>query len=107
MRFLFLLAIAITLHCIAFCQFKVVIKINSLPVKPAAEAIYIAGNFNNWNPKDESFRLRKEGEGKFTIVFPNVSGGDYEYKFTRGGWETVETTSDGRQIANRTLKLMS
>ena len=107
MRFVFLLAIAITQHCIAVGQYKVVIKINSLPANPATESVYIAGNFNNWNPKDEASRLKKETDGKFTIIFPNVAAGAYEYKFTRGGWETVETSNDGRQIANRTLKLMS
>ena len=107
MRFIFLLVIAIAQYFIAVGQHKVVIRINSLPASPAAEAIYIAGNFNNWNPKDEGFRLTKESDGKFTIVFPNVATGDYEFKFTRGGWETVETTADGRQIANRSLKLLS
>ena len=107
MRFLFLLVTAITQCCIAFSQYKVVIKISSIPTNPIAENIYIAGSFNNWNPKDESFKMNKESDGLFTIVLPNVPGGDYEYKFTRGGWETVETTVDGRQIANRSLKLMS
>ena len=107
MRFIFLLVIAVAQYFIAVGQHKVVIRINSLPTSPAAESIYIAGNFNNWNPKDEGFRLTKESDGKFTIVFPNVATGDYEFKFTRGGWETVESTADGRQIANRSLKLLS
>jgi len=107
MRFVFLVAIAIAQQFIAVGQYKVVIRINSLPTTPATEVIYIAGNFNNWNPKDELTRLTKETDGKFAIVFPNAAAGDYEYKFTRGGWETVETTADGRQIANRSLKLMS
>jgi metallo-beta-lactamase class B len=107
MRFLFLIAAAITQSIIAPAQYKVVIKISSLPVNPVAETVYLAGNFNNWNPKDESFKLRKDPEGNYMIIFPNVPEGDYEFKFTRGGWETVETTADGRQIANRSLKLMS
>ncbi|HYJ37360.1 MAG TPA: alpha/beta hydrolase-fold protein [Chitinophagaceae bacterium] len=107
MRSFLLLFLAIAHSVIAVAQYKVVIKINSLPSSPVSESVYIAGSFNNWNPKDEAFKLRKEADDKFTITFPDVPAGDYEYKFTRGGWETVETTADGRQIGNRTLKLMS
>ena len=107
MRYLFLFVLAILQGWIAFSQYKVVIKISSLPANTVTESIYIAGNFNNWNPKDEAFKLTKDANGRFTIEFPNVTAGDYEYKFTRGGWETVETTADGKQIANRSLKLMS
>src|SRR4051812_21681860 len=103
-----LLLIAAILHVsIVSAQYKLVIRIHSLPVNPPADVIYVAGNFNNWNPKDELCRLKKDSIGNFTVSFSQVPAGDYEYKFTRGAWQTVETTSDGRQIANRSLKLMS
>jgi metallo-beta-lactamase class B len=84
-----------------------VIRINSLPSKPETDLIYVAGSFNNWNPNDELCKFQKDADGKFSISFPSVPANDYEYKFTRGSWETVETTADGRGIPNRTLKLMS
>ena len=71
MRFVYVFVIAIAQHFIAAGQYKVVIRINTLPASPAAESIYIAGNFNNWNPKDELTRLTKGSDGKFAIVFPN------------------------------------
>ncbi len=107
MKYFILLTAAICYQFIATAQNRLVIRINSLPNAPVAESIYVSGNFNGWNPKDELCRLKKGSDGTFSIAFPNVPSGDYEYKFTRGGWETVETTGDGRQIANRTLKLMS
>jgi len=107
MRLVLLLFVAIFQQIIVTAQYKVIIRINSLPGSSVTESIYVAGNFNGWNPKDEQFKLKKESDGKFAITIPNVAAGDYEFKFTRGGWETVETTVEGRQVANRTLKLMS
>ncbi len=107
MRCRLLLFAVLTVHQLGFAQYKLTIRINSLPPNPATDVVYVAGNFNNWNPKDELCKFKKDSLGKFIISFPNVPANDYEYKFTRGGWETVETTSDGRNIANRVLKLMS
>ena len=107
MRFLALLLIAISVHQFTYGQYKLTIRINSLPAKPETDVVYVAGSFNNWNPKDDLCKFKKESDGNFSISFPNVPANDYEYKFTRGSWETVETTSDGRNIANRVLKLMS
>ena len=107
MRCRLLLLAVLTVHQLGFGQYKLTIRINSLPPNPATDVVYVAGNFNNWNPKDELCKFKKDSVGKFIISFPNVPANDYEYKFTRGGWETVETTSDGRNIANRVLKLMS
>jgi len=107
MRCRLLLLAVLTVHQLGFGQYKLTIRINSLPPNPVTDVVYVAGNFNNWNPKDELCKFKKDSLGKFIISFPNVPANDYEYKFTRGGWETVETTSDGRNIANRVLKLMS
>jgi predicted alpha/beta superfamily hydrolase len=107
MKYFLLLIAAACSQSMATAQNKLIIRIHSLPNAPVAENIYVAGNFNGWNPKDELCRLKKGSDGTFSITFPNVPSGDYEYKFTRGAWETVETSGDGRQIANRILKLMS
>jgi len=107
MRCRLLLLAVFTVHQLGFGQYKLTIRINSLPPNPVTDVVYVAGNFNNWNPKDELCKFKKDSVGKFIISFPNVPANDYEYKFTRGGWETVETTSDGKNIANRVLKLMS
>jgi predicted alpha/beta superfamily hydrolase len=107
MRKAVFILIAIVQVYFVSAQYKLVIRIHSLPSNVNTETIFVAGSFNNWNPHDELCRLKKSEDGQFTISFPNVPAGDYEYKFTKGGWESVETTPDGRQIANRSLKLMS
>jgi len=78
-----------------------------LPAKSNTDTIYLAGNFNNWNPREEQYRLQKGEDGKFTIQIQDVPPDTYEYKFTRGSWENVEKSSDGKDIANRVVKVMS
>lgn len=102
--------LALVLSCwsiTSFAQYTVKLQIDSLPDAPVASAIYIAGNFNNWNPFDEDTRLQKYGDGKFFIEIPHVEAATYEFKFTRGSWETVETNKTGADIANRSVTISS
>ena len=107
MRLILLFLLAFVQGHYVTAQYKLTIRIKSLPAKPETDAVYVAGNFNNWDPKDELCKFRKDADGRYSISFPNVPAKDYEYKFTRGSWQTVETTADGNNIPNRTLKLMS
>ena len=88
---------------LALCaQHQVEIKIKSLPSYHQAGApVYMAGSFNGWNPADERFRL-KEDEGDYKIEF-RLPRGAYEFKFTRGSWDRVETGPNGEGISNREL----
>ena len=65
--------------------------------------IYVAGNFNSWNPKDENYKLKPLGGGRKAVVISNVAAGNYAFKFTRGSFEKVECTADGRDISDRVL----
>lgn len=64
------------------------------------EAIYITGNFNAWNPQDAQYILRpnSQEEGKYSIQLENIPTGVLEYKFTRGSWQTLECSTEGRLI---------
>lgn len=79
--------------------------IDSLPAyTPPEDSIYIAGDFNGWNPGDPVYVLHKNPqiEDKWTITFPaQPEGTTYQYKFTRGSWETVEKGPMGEEIPNR------
>lgn len=90
--------------CMAQHSLRVIV---APPTKDNTGEIYMAGSFNGWNPKDETFRLRKDDKGNFTLLLLNIPAGDYEYKFTKGGWETGETNEKGEPVANRRLKLVS
>jgi alpha-glucosidase len=84
----------------AYCQFTLHIPIHSLPSNtPSNENIYIAGTFNNWNPKDENYKFKKDASG-YSITL-NIKERTGEYKLTRGSWDKVECDKDGKNISNR------
>lgn len=89
--------------CLASQQ-KIRIEIRSLPLNsPANSSIFIAGNFNSWNPNNNSYQFQKNDKGYFIELALNA--GTYEYKITRGGWDKVESTNEGKDIGNRALKV--
>lgn len=81
-------------------QFTVRIIVTAIGAK-VNDDIYIAGNFNDWNPADAAYKLKPFGGGRRIIVFNNLDTGHYEFKLTRGTWDKVETTATGNDIENR------
>src|SRR5690348_1069241 len=90
----------------AFSQYKITLVVKQPSVLHSADHLFVAGNFNNWNPADTNFELINNHDGASSIIFSLVQG-NYEYKFTRGNWEKVETDSSGKGIKNRTLQVTS
>ena len=77
------------------------IIITKIPAStPQNSLIYLAGNFNNWNPGQNNYKLIKNAEGQYTITL-QLSPGQYQFKFTRGSWATVEGNASGMAISNR------
>ncbi|MFY8021189.1 MAG: alpha/beta hydrolase-fold protein [Bacteroidia bacterium] len=98
MRKLFLLFYLIP----ALLKAQVTIQINSVSQNtPANATIFIAGSFNNWNAADSNFIMRKTGN-IYKIILP-ASNGTAQFKFTRGSWSSVEGTSNGTFIPNRSF----
>jgi predicted alpha/beta superfamily hydrolase len=87
-------------------QFKVTIIV-AAPAPITSSNIYIAGGFNNWMPNDPLTKLSTADDGKFVIRFSGSSGGKYEFKFTCGSWQTVETAGDGKDVGNREIVIGS
>ena len=67
--------------------------------------IYLSGNFNNWNPKDENYKLKPFGGSRKSIVIKDIAAGTYAFKFTRGNFQKVECAADGRDIDDRVLEV--
>lgn len=98
-RFAFLFALLI----ISFgLQAQLTLRIIQIPSNtPADPAIYVAGNFQGWNPGHPDYQLVDNGNGSYEITFsPNP--GNLEFKFTRGSWGTVEGNANGGFLPNRT-----
>lgn len=82
---------------------KVVVTVDSIPQNtPKGQPIYITGNFNNWDPGDERFRMELDADSVYSISLP-PGFGTIEYKFTRGDWTTVEKDICGYEIDNRRI----
>lgn len=86
-----------------FVAAQVTIKLASLPKNtPENAGIFIAGNFNNWNPNDSSLMLSKNSKGIYFIDLP-TSFKPYQFKFTLGSWASSEMSAGGGDIENRNL----
>jgi hypothetical protein len=80
------------------------IVINNLPTgTPQLEDIYLAPEFNGWNPGDKGFIFLKLSNGKPYITIQKQHGDFFEYKITRGNWETVEVDDFGNPLDNRVI----
>jgi predicted alpha/beta superfamily hydrolase len=80
---------------------QLTLKVTQVPSNtPQAENIYVAGNFQNWNPGDPNYILTKNTDGSYQITV-NPPAGLLKYKFTRGNWATVEGNADGTFLPDR------
>lgn len=53
---------------------------HKVPVRPEVEKVIVAGFFSEWDPTDDDFRMRKDGDGRWSIRIP-LEPGDNQYKF--------------------------
>lgn len=68
--------------------------------------VYVAGNFNDWNPGDPKAVMTRRADGAWTIrlTMPPVPPGErMEFRLTRGGWDTAEVRGDLSEVRNRAL----
>jgi AraC-like DNA-binding protein len=80
------------------------IIINAIPPSTPYDAkLYITGNFNNWNPKDENYAFIKHFDGSYRVTIQSELN-EIEYKITRGTWSSVECYGNGKARPNRKIK---
>ncbi len=63
---------------------------------PAARKVYLAGDFNNWDPQAKRMTKAKDGTFRARMKLPS---GKHEYKFVADGLWLNDPSSDG-QVAN-------
>jgi hypothetical protein len=96
--------IALLFILTASCK-RLVISVDEIPENtPKGQPIYIAGNFNNWDPGDGNSQLVLGDDSVYYFTIP-PSFGTIQYKFTRGDWTTVEKGICGEEISNRMLEV--
>lgn len=92
----------------AFCgkaQMNIIVAATP-QLTPLRDTLYVAGSFNNWNPRDEDYRMEM-GPNGYSVSISGAAGSVYSYKITRGNWPTVEGSATGGFIADRTLVYQS
>lgn len=70
------------------------------------DGIFVAGNFNGWNPGNKEYELKRK-DGKLELLIPSLKDDVYEFKFTRGSWDKVACTPSGADVSNHLVKLSS
>lgn len=69
---------------------------------PAGSALWLSGDraeLGNWN--GAGLRLRPATDGTWSATMSLPAGAAFEYKVTRGSWDTVEKDAAGGEVANR------
>ncbi|MBS1525896.1 MAG: alpha/beta hydrolase [Bacteroidetes bacterium] len=92
---------------LSFGQHKIDFQTDKIPpAKGLSVTLFIAGDFNSWNPADKAWQLVKNDSGKYHLL-KSLPKGVYSFKITRGNWQTVECGAAGKPIENRVLKVSS
>ena len=104
-----MLKLSCTLLCllcgaVVNAQYTLRIVVNDVATKKLDD-IYVAGSFNNWNMHDEKYKLKPFGTTRRAIILKDMAAGDYEFIFSRGSKDKVETTAKGEQVANHRISL--
>ncbi len=86
---------------IVSAQVKIEVEVLS-PFLDANKPLFVALDYNKWNPGDPAYILKKENENLYSIVLENVPS-SFEYKFTQGSWMLVEGTPSGEGLPNRSF----
>lgn len=106
-RKIFLSAIICCTHLAGFSQQYILnIVVTDIPEKHRQDEIFVAGNFNDWNPGAAEWKLKKQA-AKYIITIPLQQKGLYEFKFTRGSWDKVIGTANGADVENLSVQLTS
>ncbi len=80
----------------------VTITVNDLPQNhPWEDPVYIAGDFNNWNPGSDEHKLTLNDNNTYSITLTGT--GKINFKFTRGSWAKVEKGANCAELANRSF----
>jgi pullulanase len=79
----------------------VTFRVTVPPTTPEHDPVYIAGDFQGWNPGHADFQLIEGDPRVYEIVLTFEVGANLQFKFTRGSWQKVEKGPNGEEIPNR------
>jgi hypothetical protein len=74
MRLVLLLSGCLLVSSMAIAQFSVRLVVTDVATQKNDD-IYVSGNFNNWNPHDENYKLKPFGGARKGLVLKNMAAG--------------------------------
>lgn len=80
-------------------QKRLLLRTSTADTRP----VFVAGTFNGWNANNPDYQLQptdRPGEYRIELDLPDDTT-YVEYKYTRGGWESVELNYSGQNTINR------
>ncbi len=80
----------------------VTFRVTAPATTPPGDPVFIAGDFQGWDPGDPACQLTGVGGLVYEITLDLTTGAPIGFKFTRGSWATVEKGPNGEEIPNRT-----
>jgi predicted alpha/beta superfamily hydrolase len=84
-----------------FTYGQVTFILKSIPQDtPRNQSFFLAGTLNKWVPNNPEYQFKNDELGRLSLTLESVPD-TFEYKICRGGWNSVEVDSMGRDIANR------
>lgn len=105
-RKLFISLCLLLSQALLFGQVKVTFKTGGVPPsKVPFKNIFLAGDFNNWNPADTAWMLKPDETGIY-MLSKNIPAGKYSFKITKGSWEMVECAVGGQDVQNRDISIV-
>jgi AraC-like DNA-binding protein len=82
-------------------QVRIEVEVLS-PFLDTNKPLYIALDYNKWNPGDPAYKLSKIKDNQYFIELVDAPP-SFEYKFTQGSWILVEGTPSGEGLPNRSF----
>ena len=101
----FFLFILFACSASSFAQLRVTIIVDQRPAFADTEPIFIAGNFNSWNPADNTFKLKQQPNGEWQSIVNTKPDNVLQFKFTRGSWEKAECNKEGIGVDNHSIMI--
>lgn len=76
------------------------------PTTPPLDTLFLVGSFNDWNPHDLRYIMRRARPNVYVLTV-NKPKGKLEYKVTRGSWNKEEVDSYGVPVGNHLIRTLN
>ncbi|HEY7723819.1 MAG TPA: alpha/beta hydrolase-fold protein [Anaeromyxobacteraceae bacterium] len=85
----------------------VVFRVHVPASTPPGDHVYLAGDFQGWDPGSPEWVLAEVAPLTFALTRTFPRGTRIELKITRGSWATVEKGSRGEEVPNRVFEVVA